>query len=422
MAATRASDGPGTGAGPGRGGGGRVRLRLARRTRALVVVGALLAAVAVVVVGLWLGRGPGPGPTPVVPTLPPPTGTDAPTTPAPTATTPSEPVTVRVAVRTEVVGDLAAPWGLALLADGDLLVTLRDDGALVRVGADGTATRVTGPGADALARETVHAAESGLLGVAVVPGTDDVVVQRTGADGNAVLRGTLTGTTLGPLTTLLDGIASAPFHDGGAVAFGPDGMLYVATGDATDPASAQDPDSLNGKILRLTPDGEPAPGNPLPGSPVWSLGHRNVQGLGWDAAGRMYASELGQDTADELNQILPGRNYGWPEVEGTGGAPDGFEDPLVTWSPDDASPSGLAVTDEGVYVAALRGERLWRVDLAELAAGDAAPVVVLDGVGRLRGVLAAPDGTLLVSSSATDGRGEPRDGDDRVWRLTLARS
>jgi len=402
------------------------RVPVARRTRVIVVLGALLAAVAVVVAGLWLDRGPGPGPTPVTPTPPPPTtatGTPTPEpAPEPTTTTPAAPVTVTVAERAEVVSDLATPWGLALLADGDLLVTLRDDGALVRVGADGTATRVTGPGAEALARETVHTAESGLLGVAVVPGTDDVVVQRTGADGNAVLRGTLTGTTLGPLTTLLDGIAAAPFHDGGAVAFGPDGMLYVATGDATDPASAQDPDSLGGKILRLTPAGEPAPGNPLPGSPVWSLGHRNVQGLGWDAAGRMYASELGQDTADELNQILPGRNYGWPEVEGTGGAADGFTDPLLTWSPDDASPSGLAVTDEGVYVAALRGERLWRVDLVELAAGDASPSVVLDGVGRLRGVLAAPDGTLLVSSSSTDGRGEPADGDDRVWRLTLTRS
>ncbi|QIK85011.1 PQQ-dependent sugar dehydrogenase [Sanguibacter sp. HDW7] len=311
---------------------------------------------------------------------------------------------------------------MALLPGGDLLVTLRDTGTLVRVAPDGTTTPVTGPGADALARETVHRGESGLLGVAVAPGTSDIVVQRTGTDGNAVLRGTLTGATLGELTTLLDGIASAQFHDGGAVAFGPDGMLYVATGDATEPRTAQDPDSLNGKILRLTPEGEPAPGNPVPGSPVWSLGHRNVQGLGWDADGRMFASELGQDTFDELNQILPGRNYGWPEVEGTGGTDDGFEDPLVTWTTDEASPSGLAVTDEGVYVAALRGERLWRVDLAELAEGAATPTVVLDGLGRLRGVLAEPGGTLLVSSSATDGRGEPRAGDDRVWRLTLGRS
>ncbi|WP_240916063.1 sorbosone dehydrogenase family protein [Sanguibacter sp. HDW7] len=397
------------------------RLRVARRTRVLVVVLALLAAVAVVVVGIVLDRRPGPGPTPVTPT--PTAGATTPEeSPEPTATTPPGPVDVTVTDRTEVVDDLAAPWGMALLPGGDLLVTLRDTGTLVRVAPDGTTTPVTGPGADALARETVHRGESGLLGVAVAPGTSDIVVQRTGTDGNAVLRGTLTGATLGELTTLLDGIASAQFHDGGAVAFGPDGMLYVATGDATEPRTAQDPDSLNGKILRLTPEGEPAPGNPVPGSPVWSLGHRNVQGLGWDADGRMFASELGQDTFDELNQILPGRNYGWPEVEGTGGTDDGFEDPLVTWTTDEASPSGLAVTDEGVYVAALRGERLWRVDLAELAEGAATPTVVLDGLGRLRGVLAEPGGTLLVSSSATDGRGEPRAGDDRVWRLTLGRS
>ena len=173
--------------------------------------------------------------------------------------------------------------------------------------------------------------------------------------------------------------------------------------------------------IEVAIQGEPAPGNPVPGSPVWSLGHRNVQGIGWDAAGRMFASELGQDTFDELKQILPGRNYGWPLVEGRGGEADGFEDPLVTWTTDEASPSGLAVTDEGVYVAALRGERLWRLDLVELVRGTATPSVVLDGVGRLRGVVAVPDGTLLVSSSSTDGRGEPRDGDDHVWRLTIAR-
>lgn len=397
------------------------RVRLARRTRVLVVVLALLAAAAVVVVGLALDRRPGAGPTPVTPT-PSAGATTSTPTPEPTPTAPPEPVTVTVTDRTVVARDLDAPWGLALLPGGDLLVTLRDTGTLVRVAADGTATPVTGPGADELARDTVHASESGLLGIALVPGTSDVVVQRTGADGNAVLRGTLTGTTLGELTTLLDGIASAPFHDGGAVAFGPDGMLYVATGDATQPDAAQDPDSLGGKILRLTPEGEPAPGNPVPGSPVWSLGHRNVQGIGWDAAGRMFASELGQDTFDELNQILPGRNYGWPLVEGRGGEADGFEDPLVTWTTDEASPSGLAVTDEGVYVAALRGERLWRVDLVELARGTATPSVVLEGVGRLRGVVAEPGGSLLVSSSATDGRGEPRDGDDHVWRLTLGRS
>ncbi|MGP7960283.1 PQQ-dependent sugar dehydrogenase [Sanguibacter sp. A247] len=397
------------------------QVRIERRARIAIIVVALLAALAVIVVGSVLDRRPPPVPTPVTPT--PSAGPTSPTpTPEPTSTTPPEPRTLVVSDRTEVVSDLVTPWGVARLPGGDLLVTQRNTGTLVRVAPGGTRSPVTGPGADALERETVHRSESGLLGVAVVPGTSDIVLQRTGEASNAVVRATLDGTTLGELTTLLDGIAAAPFHDGGALAFGPDDMLYVATGDATEPASAQDPDSLNGKILRLTPDGEPAPGNPIPGSFVWSLGHRNVQGLAWDAEGRMFASELGQDSFDELNQIMPGRNYGWPEVEGMGGTDDGFEDPLLTWAPEEASPSGLAVTDEGLYVAALRGERLWRIDRVALERGEAEPTVVLEGVGRLRAVVAEPDGRLLVGSSITDGRGEPGPGDDRIWRLTLSGS
>lgn len=394
------------------------QVRLARRTRLTIVVVALLAALAVIVVGTVLDRRPPPGPTPVTPTPSAGATTTAPA-PEPTSAPPPEPRDLVVAERTEVASNLVTPWGVARLPGGDLLVTQRNTGTLVRVAPDGTRSPVTGPGADALERDTVHRSESGLLGVALVPGTSDIVLQRTGADSNAVVRATLDGTTLGELTTLLDGIAAASFHDGGALGFGPDGMLYVATGDATVPASAQDPDSLNGKILRMTPEGEPAPGNPLPGSFVWSLGHRNVQGIAWDPEGRMFASELGQDSFDELNQIMPGRNYGWPEVEGTGGTEDGFEDPLLTWAPADASPSGLAVTDEGLYVAALRGERLWRIDRVALERGEAEPTVVLEGVGRLRAVVAEPDGRLLVGSSITDGRGEPGPGDDRIWRLTF---
>ncbi|MCF4119935.1 PQQ-dependent sugar dehydrogenase [Antribacter sp. KLBMP9083] len=327
-----------------------------------------------------------------------------------------------------VADGLPVPWGLAPLADGRLLVSLRDEARLVVVEpASGQVLDVTGPGAERLAAETRPRSEAGLLGVVVAP-EGEVFVYRTGADDNAVLRGTLDGAVLGPLTVVVSGIPAAANHDGGRLALGPDGYLYVSTGDAGLRDAAQDPGSLAGKILRVTRDGEPAPGNPDPASPVWSLGHRNVQGLGWDASGRMFASEFGQNTLDELNVIKPGANYGWPEVEGPGGASTGFVDPVAWWPTTDASPSGLAVTDEAVYLAGLRGERLWRVPLLgtpdEVAAGTSPgfgqPQELLAGeYGRLRAVLVAGPGELYVLTGNTDGRGDPREGDDRLLRVTV---
>jgi glucose/arabinose dehydrogenase len=326
-----------------------------------------------------------------------------------------------------VVEGLDVPWGLAPLPDGTLLVSERDAARLVVVDPDGgTTTAVSGPGADELREQTRPRGEGGLLGVAVDPASGDVVVYRTGPDDNAVLRGRLDGTELGRLTTVVDGIPRASNHDGGAVAFGPDGHLYVATGDAADPPSAQDPASLGGKILRVTPDGRPAPGNPEPGSPVWSSGHRNVQGLGWDAAGTMYASEFGARTYDELNVVEPGRNYGWPDAEGPGG-PEGTVDPAAWWPTSEASPSGVAVTGDGVYLAALRGERLWRVPFREARSEGSGPpalgepqALLDDEHGRLRAVVARDDATLWVLTNNTDGRGSPRDGDDRLLLVRLA--
>lgn len=389
--------------------------------------------------------GPAPGPTVVTPTPP-----------TPTATPPGTPgaalITVVPSVRataTAVVDELASPWGLTALPDGRLLVTSRDEGTVTLLDlAGGTTATVTGPGAEALADGTDHGGEGGLLGIAVAPtfsADGTVVVYRTGEDGNEVLRGALDPATaeLGGLTTVVGGIPKASNHNGGQVAFGPDGFLYVATGDAGEPDAAQDPDSLAGKVLRVTLDGEAAPGNP-DGSRVWSLGHRNVQGLGWDATGRMFASEFGQNTLDEVNVIVPGGNYGWPEREGTAGAataPDGreFVDPIATWPTSEASPSGLAVLGDGVYVAGLRGERLWRVPFAwgedqgpddgARPAGFGEPQALLTGEwGRLRAVVPVPAGatdpdvpwSLLVLTNETDGRGSPSAGDDHLLRVDLA--
>jgi glucose/arabinose dehydrogenase len=309
-----------------------------------------------------------------------------------------------------VATGLEAPWGVAFLPDGDALVAERDSGRILQVR----------PGAPA--REVMRLAnvrprsEAGLLGLAVSPGyaTDGLVyAYYTAAGDNRIVRFRLGGTE----QVVLQGIAKASLHDGGRLAFGPDGMLYATTGDATNPATAQDRNSLNGKILRMRPDGSPPADNPFPGSVVYSYGHRNVQGIAWDPGGRLWATEFGATSRDELNLIRPGANYGWPAVEGQGTDGGRFTDPVVTWSTSEASPSGLAHWRGALYVAALRGERLWRVPLdGEGRAGK--PEALLQGTyGRLRTVVTAPDGALWVATNNRDGRGRAREGDDRILRF-----
>jgi len=216
---------------------------------------------------------------------------------------------------------------------------------------------------------------------------------------------------------VLDGLPKGVIHNGGRIAFGPDGMLYAGVGETGNTALAQDLDSLGGKILRMTPAGDPAPGNPF-GTLVWTYGHRNVQGLAWDDQGRLFATEFGQNTFDEINRIEPGGNYGWPDVEGTGGG-DQYVDPLVTWSTAEASPSGAAILDGSLWVAALRGRRLWQVPLTGDGGVGTPRAHLTDEYGRLRNAAAAPDGRLWVTTSNRDGRGTPAADDDRILALTL---
>ncbi|WP_439593983.1 PQQ-dependent sugar dehydrogenase [Microbacterium sp.] len=304
---------------------------------------------------------------------------------------------------------LAAPWSVVPLDGGGALVSERDSGLIRELTPNG-ALREAGvvPG-------VVSGGESGLHGLAR---HDEWLYAYLGAESdNRVVRMPLTGEagsiSLGEPEVILSGIPRNRTHNGGRIAFGPDGFLYIATGDAQDRDAAQDPASLGGKILRVTAEGDPAPDNPFE-SAVYSLGHRNVQGLAWTADGELWASEFGQDTWDELNRIEPGGNYGWPIVEGQVND-ERYLDPLLQWSPSEASPSGIAAVGDTVFVAGLRGERLWAVDTATGAA-----VVAFAGQGRLRDALAAPDGSLWVLTNNTDGRGAPREGDDVLLRLPLA--
>ncbi len=327
---------------------------------------------------------------------------------SPTVTAGGSPVPVPSASIGVVASGLQIPWGIAVLPDGTALVTERNSGRVLSVNGSGAVREVATIG------DVRPGGEGGLLGIAVsrtYPDDGLIYVYYTAADDNRIVRFRL-GENPQPIFT---GIPKSGNHNGGRIAFGPDGMLYVGTGDAAAARRSQDRDYLGGKILRLTPDGSPAPGNPFPGSPVYSLGHRNVQGLAWDSHGQLFAAEFGQNRYDELNRIVPGGNYGWPDVEGVGNDSQ-YVNPVATWATADASPSGIAIIGDTVYMACLRGTKLYRLGTD----GKNAESLLYEQYGRLRAVTVAPDGALWILTSNRDGRGSPVDADDRIIRLSPA--
>lgn len=378
--------------------------RLSRRRAAV----ALCAAAVLVTSGCAFGP-PEPDPAGKPPNLPTP------------SVSPSRNAEQQAAV-TVLARGLDVPWGIAFLPDGGALVTERDTGKILKVGPESDTNGLKVSTVQTI-KEVDATGEGGLLGIAVSPKYDEdktVFIYYSTEHDNRIAK-LILGSLPVPIVT---GIPLSGIHNGGRLAFGPDGYLYATTGDASDRGLSQDVKSLGGKILRMTMAGKPAPGNPFPNSLVWSLGHRNVQGIAWDADKRMYATEFGQNRWDEINRIERGKNYGWPEVEGepaAGESDDEFTDPLVVWKTGEASCSGAAMVERVLVTACLRGERLWLVEFTASGGVLGQPRALLTGTyGRLRTVVAAPDGSLWISTSNRDGRGEPTAEDDRIFRLVFS--
>ncbi len=333
--------------------------------------------------------------------------------------------------RVETVAEgLEVPWALAFADEDTILVTERP--GRIRLIEQGHLR-----GDPVAELDVVAEGEAGLLGIALHPDFQDrrlAYVYYTARDGNRVSRFRV-GENFGfEDEEVLLRVPAGAVHDGGRLAFGPDGLLYVATGDTGRAELAADTATLAGKLLRITPDGAIPADNPFPDSPIFSYGHRNPQGFDWDGAGRLYAAEHGPTGEgglcchDEVNLVEQGGFYGWPFFAGRAPAAEGRPraqpvEPVAESEDDTWAPGGLAVQDaeglpKALFVATLRAEVVLRVVLRD---GDPRAVermeLALDGFGRLRAADFGPDGCLYLTTSNTDGRGVPRPGDDRVLRV-----
>lgn len=313
----------------------------------------------------------------------------------------------------DVATHLNIPWSVVYAGD-EVLVSERNTANILAFRPGQTTRRVaTVPGVTARL-------DGGLLGLAVLDkgGALWVYAYHSTATDNRIVRMPYTKGALGTAQTVLAGMPGGRGHNGGRIAFGPDGMLYATVGEAQNPALSQDLKSLGGKILRMTPEGAVPADNPIPGSVVYSLGHRNPQGLAWDDRGQLWAAEFGDKGWDELNRIEPGKNYGWPAVEGRGGNP-AYVDPIVQWRTTEMGPSGLAYVDGTFFLAGLTGKRLWSVTFD----GAGQPVTAqyyVGEYGRIRDVIKGPNGNLWFVTNKTDRRGDtPGPTDDRVLSVSL---
>lgn len=311
-----------------------------------------------------------------------------------------------------IAQDLQIPWDLVFLPDGDILVSERP-GNLVRL-SDGLKIPVSG---------VRHQGEGGLLGLALHPdfnnnkflyiylttatngGLENRVERYIWEDGNLIFN-----------KEIISGIPGASYHDGGQIEFGPDGLLYISTGDAGNSNDSQDRNSIAGNILRLTDEGSTPTNNPF-GNATYSYGHRNVQGLAWDGQDQLWATEHGrsgvQSGLDELNLIKPGQNYGWPVIQGDQTRENMVtavinSGPSVTWAP-----GGIAYLNGSLFWGGLRGNALYQFDISS----EKLTSHFYQEFGRIRAVVLGPDGFLYITTSNRDGRGEVQEGDDKIIKI-----
>lgn len=311
-----------------------------------------------------------------------------------------------------VIENLEIPWEIAFLPSGEILLTERP-GRVLKIGQDKKVIEVAG---------VRHIGEGGLLGLALHPDFANnnfiylyYTTQEGGQLGNKVERYKLENDALADRKIIIEGILGSSNHDGGRIAFGPDGYLYVTSGDAQQTNLAQDRNSLNGKILRVKDDGSIPTDNPF-GNAVYSYGHRNVQGIAWEGDGRLWATEHGQSAFDELNLIEKGKNYGWPTIQGDERR-DGMTTPVINSGPDETwAPSGAIYFEGSIFFAGLRGETLYQ---AKVENGKVVELKkhLQNEYGRLRTVVLGPDGYLYILTNNRDGRGIPKTGDDKLIRI-----
>lgn len=330
----------------------------------------------------------------------------------------------------EVVRGLEVPWGIAFTSPTRMLVTERP--GRIRVIENGvlkpdplhTFTEVSSGGEEGLMSIIVHPnyASNGFVYTAYA-------YQGEGGMRVDVVRFKDEGDSVSGITPIVSDIPAARFHAGCELAFGPDGKLYITTGDATERELAQDLDSLAGKILRVNDDGSIPEGNPFPQSPIWSYGHRNPQGIAWDSEGGMYETEHGPSGfdgpggGDEVNKIVMGGNYGWPLVSHEK-TKDGTVAPLLVFTPAEAPSSAMIYSGklfpqfkDNLFFGALRGENLMRVSIGSESSAIGFERLFHQEYGRIREVTEGPDGSIYFATSNRDGRGSAADGDDRIFRI-----
>lgn len=318
-----------------------------------------------------------------------------------------------------VAQGLIIPWALAFLPDGEILFTERPGRVRMidRKGMLFSESLLT-------LNDVAAVGEGGLLGIAAHPRFSEnnflylyyTARRANGEIVNRVVCYRLENSQLVAPSVILDGIPAAENHDGGRIAFGPDSMLYITTGDAGVGENAQNIDSLAGKILRLRDDGVIPDDNPFAGSPIWSYGHRNPQGLAWDRFGRLWATEHGPSAKDEVNLIEPGENYGWPIGSGDS-VPAGTIAPIRQSGTGTWAPSGATIFGDTLYFVGLRGQEVYALMLTE--EGITGDIRSFFGrqFGRIRSITVGPDGYFYLLTNNRDGRGIPQPDDDQIIRV-----